>query len=281
MKQILNVYTVRRKLLLVSFVVCCCFPPLAYSYESGLELATAVYDRPDGDDMFSTGVMALVEKGHKPRVRQMVSFRQDKANGDIVSMIRFKKPIDIKNTGLLTVDYKEDKDTDQWIYLPAVDKSRRVSSKRKGGRFVGSDIFYEDLRDRKVSADSHRILRKEKLNGMDTIVLESIPVVASNSVYDKRLSWIHEKTLLAVRLDLFKDGGKKPIKRVLIKKIASKQGIWTAMTSVVKDLNTGHETHMKINKILYNQNLPADIFTQKFLNDPQRENRIIEKISGN
>ncbi len=255
-------------------------PATIYADVSGFELASAVHDRPDGNDMFSTGVMALVEKGHKPRIRQMITFRQDRPNGDIVSMIRFKKPIDIKDTGLLTIDYEDGKDSDQWIYLPAVDKARRVSSKRKGGRFVGSDIFYEDLRDRKASADKHRILRKEKFNGMDTIVLESIPVSSDNSVYDKRISWIHEKTLLAVRLDLYKNGSKKPIKRVIIKKIEKKQGFWTAMTSVVRDLKTGHETHMKINEILYDQNLLSEMFTQKYLSDPQREKRIIEDLLG-
>ncbi len=89
------------------------------------------------DNVFSNGIMALVEKGHKPRVREMISFRQDLENGDTHSLIRFKKPVDIKDTGLLTLDYDQDKDSDQWIYLPAVKKSRRISSKRKGGRFVG------------------------------------------------------------------------------------------------------------------------------------------------
>ena len=249
-------------------------------YDSGLELATAVSNRPDGDNAFSDGIMALVEKGHKPRIRQLMTFRLDKPNGDTLSMIRFKKPNDIKDTGLLTIDYDSDKDSDQWIFLPAVKKSRRISSKRKGGRFVGSDIFYEDLRDRRVSDDTHRIVKKEKLNAMDTIVLESIPKSADNSAYDKRISWIHEKTLLPIRIDFYQDGESQPVKRTLAQKIEKKQGYWVIMKAITRDLKTQHETHIQINQILHDQNLPLELFTQQYLEDPQREKGVVKQLSG-
>ncbi|MCP3852186.1 MAG: outer membrane lipoprotein-sorting protein, partial [Gammaproteobacteria bacterium] len=148
----------------------------ATEFKDGTELATAVYNRIDGDNFVSIGSMALIEKGHDPRIRRMYTFRLELENGDTMLMLRFKKPVDIKDTGLLTVNYDNGEDSDQWVYLPAIKKSRRISSERKGGRFVGSDILYEDLRERRVDKDHHRILRKEKLNKMDTIVLESIPV---------------------------------------------------------------------------------------------------------
>ena len=253
---------------------------LAATFTSGEALANAVYNRPDGDNSISLGSMVLVEKGHKPRVRQMYSFSLEEENGDKYMLIRFKKPADISNTGLLTRDYADDKETEQWVYLPAINKSRRISTKRKGGRFVGSDIFYEDLRDRKVNMDSHKILRREKLNNIEVIVLESIPVDPDNSVYDKRISWIHPKTLLALKVDLYQNGSKEPTKRVLAKQIEKKQGIWTVMKSVVRDLKTHHETHLQINKIKYNQNVPKDLFTLKYLEDPQREKEIIRQLSG-
>jgi len=265
------------------FVLVCCacfFPVIIYAYESGLELATAVSNRPDGKNSFSNSIMALVEKGHKPRLRQMLTFRLDEPNGNILSMIRFKKPLDIKDTGLLTIDYPSDRDSDQWIFLPAVKKSRRISSKRKGGRFVGSDIFYEDLRDRSVSDDVHRILKREKLKGMETIVLESIPKIKDNSVYDKRISWIHKNTLIPVRIDFYQNGERKPVKRSRVKKMEKKQGFWTVMTAITQDLKTLHETHIQINEILYDKMVPSELFTQKYLEDPQREKEITKQLSG-
>ncbi|MCP3850259.1 MAG: outer membrane lipoprotein-sorting protein, partial [Gammaproteobacteria bacterium] len=148
------------------------------------------------------------------------------------------------------------------------------------GRFVGSDILYEDLRERRVDKDHHRILRKEKLNKMDTIVLESIPVEPENSVYDKKIIWVHPKTLLALKVELYQDGSKEPVKRVLAKKVEKKQGIWTIMKSVSRNLITQHETHLLINKIKYDQNVPKDLFSKKYLEDPQREKDIIKQLSG-
>lgn len=255
------------------------FPVIAYSYDSGLELATAVSNRPDGDNAYSSGIMALVEKGHKPRLRQMTSFRLDESNGNTLSLIRFKKPLDIKDTGLLTIDYESVKDSDQWIFLPAVKKSRRISSKRKGGRFVGSDIFYEDLRDRRVSDDTHRIIKKEKFNGMDTIVLESIPSLKDNSVYDKRISWIHSKSLIPLRIDFYQNGTAKPVKRSLVKQFGKKQGFWTILKAVTQDLKSLHETHIQTNEILYNQVILSELFTKKYLEDPQREKEIVKQLS--
>jgi len=270
-----------QSLLFIGFFFCIVTNTVtAVSFTDGAALANAVYNRPDGDNFISLGAMILKEKGHKPRIRQLYTFSLDAGKGNKFMMIRFKKPADITNTGLLTLDYESDKDTDQWVYLPAINKSRRISSKRKGGRFVGSDILYDDLRDRTVNKDTHKILREEKFNKIKTIVLESVPVDPDNSVYDKRISWIHPKTLLALKVDIYQNGSKKPVKRVLAKQIEKKQGYWTIMKSVVRDLKTNHETHLQINKIKYDQKIPNDLFSLKYLEDPQREKEIIKQLSG-
>ena len=250
-----------------------------YAFEDGTALAQAVYERPDGRNVFSQGLMVLLEKGHKPRVRKIYTFSEDRENGDKALLIRFEKPADIKNTGLLTIDYNNGKESDQWIYLPALHKARRISSSRKGGHFVGSDILYEDLRDRKVSADKHRLLGEETLNGVKTLKLESIPVDPDNSVYSKKISWIHLKSLVALRVDFYQ-GGNKPSKRTLVKKLEKKQGYWTVLNSVVIDLQTHHETHLKMDEVLYDKKIPSELFSLRYLEDPKREQQIIRNISG-
>ena len=115
---------------------------------------------------------------------------------------------------------------------------------------------------------------------MDTIVLESIPVDPDNSVYDKRVSWIHPKTLLALKVDIYQNGSQEPVKRVLAKQIEKKQRYWTIMKSVVQDLKTRHETHLQIQRIKYDQNVPEALFSLKYLEDPQREKEIIKQLSG-
>jgi hypothetical protein len=242
----------------------------AASDRTARKLAQAVYDRPHGRDVSSRATMVLVDPGHAPRIRQMYVYRRDEGKGRTESLIRFVAPPDIAGTGLLTIDYPGDK-TDQWIYLPALDRARRIASSRKGGRFVGSDIFYEDLRDREVSMDHHRLLRKEKYQGVECDVLESVPVNPDNSVYSKRVSWVYPATLIPLRVDFYERGSDKPVKRSTVQRIEKIQGYWTIMDSTMTDLRTGHQTRIKVDAIVYDRSLPAQLFSRKILADPARE----------
>lgn len=213
--------------------------------------------------------MILLEKGSQPRVRDMYVYRRDAGEDAVQSLIRFVSPPDIEGTGLLTLDHPGE-ETDQWIYLPALDRSRRISSSRKGGRFVGSDLYYEDLRNRPVDQDTHRLLGTETLMGVEAQVLESVPVDPDNSVYGKRVSWIHPQTLLPLRVDFYDKAG-EPIKRSVVHRMEKVQGYWTIMDSTMTDLETGHRTRLEVGRIAYDRNLPAELFSREVLEDPARE----------
>lgn len=236
----------------------------------GRALAQQVYDRPDGRDAASRGTMILTEAGREPRVRQLYSYRRDGAGGEVANLIRFTAPADIAETGLLTID-RADGGTDQWVYLPALGRDRRIPSSRQGGRFVGSDLFYEDLQDRKVDEDRHRWLRKETLEGVATEVLESEPIDPSSSVYGRRLSWIHPDTLIPMRVDFYRPGAKTPFKRLRVYKVERIQGYWTVTDSLMKDLDSGHQTRLSNEETRYDQGLPERLFSNRALKDPSLE----------
>lgn len=240
--------------------------------EAGLRLAQKVYDAPAGDDFASRAVMTLVEKGRSPRKRTMYTIAADRRRGERWSLTRFTSPSDIKGVGLLTKDYPGD-NNDQWLYLPALDRVRRVSSGRKGGRFVGSDLFFEDLRDREPEMDRHRLLGDRKIGKLKVKMLESVPVDRDNSVYSKRVSWIHPGTLIALRVDYYQAHSKKPVKRMSVKRIKRIQGFWTVLDSVMEDLESGHTTRITLSKAKYNQDVPDRIFTSQALADENAEAR--------
>lgn len=234
--------------------------------QAGRELAQAVYDAPRGDDAASRAVMTLTEKGREPRQREMSTYRVDRGGGERWSLTRFTSPADIEGVGLLTKDYPGD-ETDQWLYLPALDRVRRVSSSRKGGRFVGSDLFFEDLRDREVGMDTHRYKGEEKIGKLVCKVLESTPVDPDNSVYAKRVSWIHPETLIALRVDFYQPHARGPVKRLSVRRIKRIQGIWTVLDSTMEDLESGHQTRINQLAIKYNQGIPDRLFTSEALAD--------------
>lgn len=238
--------------------------------DAGSELAQKIHARPNGRDLTTFGRMVLTEKGHAPRIRELVTYRLEKANGETINLIRFTDPEDIAGTGLLSLD-KADGNSEQWLYLPAMDRVRRISGDRKGGRFVGSDVYYEDLQERKPSEDRHRLVGTETINGVLCEILESIPIDPESSVYRKRLTWIDPNTLMAVRTDLFEKDGATPSKRWWVVSKKKNQGYWTATDSRVIDLASGHQTRLVVDTALYDRKLPASLFTTQTLADENLE----------
>ncbi len=247
-------------------------PAVAFPDPAGTQLAQRVYDRPDGTDTTVASTMTLTEQGRSPRTRRLVVYSLEKGQGELATLIRFLEPGDIAGTGLLTVDPAVG-DSDQWIYLPAMQRVRRVASDRKGGRFVGSDYYFEDLRDRKVAQDSHRVTGQETVGGVRCEVLESVPVDPGNSVYRKRVSCIDPVRLLPMRIDLFEKSTDTPNKRWTMNRAELVQGYWTVMDSTMTDLESGHETRLVVEKIVYDRGLPEDLFSTKALEDEVREAR--------
>ena len=238
--------------------------------DEGSDLAQKTFDRPNGRDLTTLGRMVLTEKGRAPRIREIVTYRLDKSGGETANLIRFLDPEDIAGTGLLSID-RTDGNTDQWLYLPALERVRRISSDRKGGRFVGSDLYFEDLQERKPARDRHRILGKQVENGILCDVLESIPVDTGESVYKKRISWIDPANLIVQRVDYFENDNATPSKRWLLRNKKRNQGYWTLTDSRMIDLSSGHETRLVIDVALYDQKLPAKLFTSQALADESLE----------
>ena len=240
------------------------------SNAAGTRLARAVYDRPTGDDSSSYVVMRLKKKGKNTQQRLLYSYAKEKGAGERWSLMRFVDPKSIDGTGLMTLDHPGD-ESDQWLYLPALDRVRRISSARKGGRFVGSDFFYEDLKDREVEMDHHLLSGQGKVGEIACQVLVSTPRDSDNSVYSKRVSCIHPKLLIPLRIDLYDKDQNQPVKRLLARKIKKIQGYWTILDSTMYDLKTGHQTQLFTKRIKYNQNLPDALFTQQALSDDSKE----------
>jgi outer membrane lipoprotein-sorting protein len=255
---------------LILLIMLSCLSGQSLAEADGTALAKKLYDRPDGRDASSQALMILSRKGKKPRSRTLYTYRLDNENGETWSLTRFTEPADINGTGLLTHDRPGDENS-QWIYLPALDRARRISSSRKGGRFVGSDIYYEDLSKRDVAKDRHRILGDGKVGKTATTLLESIPLDLDDSVYSKRISWVHMSTLIPLQIDYYSAGRETPVKRMKVNKIQKLQGNWTVLDSTVYDLESDHRTRVVTKTIKYDQQLPANLFSRQTLSDTRLE----------
>lgn len=246
------------------------FASIGQASQEGLALAQRVYDRPAGRDASSLVRMVVTSRKGQVRERELAVLARNVGGGERWTLMRFSLPTDVKDVGLLTMDHPGDA-SEQWLYLPALKRVRRISSTRKGGRFVGSDFSYEDLRDREPDMDTHVLAGTDKVGGLACTRLVSTPVDASNSVYTRRESCIHEATLVPLRVEFFEKDPQRPTKRLMARKLQKIQGYWTVLNATMYDLHAGSQTVLETLRIRYDNELPDALFSERALADPGME----------
>jgi hypothetical protein len=102
---------------------------------------------------------------------------------------------------MLTWTHKKGSD-DQWLYLPALKRVKRITSRNKSGSFMGSEFAYEDLGSQEIEKYSHKFVAEESLNGRKTWKLERVPT-DKKSGYSKLVTWIDQKYMNAVKVDYY------------------------------------------------------------------------------
>jgi hypothetical protein len=234
----------------------------AHAQPSGRELAQLVHDRYVGDDSVSGQTMELIPAAGQKRVRQLnVSVLEKK--GARSTLLRFTSPADIEGTGFLAIEDGQG-ETAQFLYLPALNRTRRIVAGQKGRSFVNTDFTYEDMERRPVDDSDHVLVGGESLNNVQCWIMESRPKTGTDSQYSMVRTWVAQDMLLPLRVDFFTDGD-APSKRYLVLQLENIQDIWTETKVVMEDLHSGHKTIMETNKIQYNTGVSDSTFTQQSL----------------
>lgn len=229
---------------------------------TGKELAQLVYDRDIGDDSCAHSVMGLISRRGKKRIRHFIAYQKN--DGKLFKqLIRFTSPADIEGTGFLSFE-KEDEVTEQFLYLPALRRTRRIVSSQKDQRFVNTDFTYEDMERRRVEDYTHMISGEEKKQGRDCRILESRPKAKAKSQYSLIKSWVSQEIYVPLFVEYYSKK-EKLIKQYSVAKLEKIQGIWTEIEVVMIDLYREHRTLIKVKDIKYNSNLPDDTFTRRNL----------------
>ncbi len=230
---------------------------------TGLEIMQKVYDRPTGNDMEATLTMTLINSQGDKRVRKIKQFIRD--FGDVEKKIMFFiSPADVKNTSFMNWSYDEEgKDDDQWIYLPALKKIKRISSDSKGDYFMGSDFTYDDLGDRKPSEDTHKILRTEKVNGLDCYVVESVPK-DEDYMYSKTITWVVKDRWYGLKKEFYDEDGEL-LKILTLNKADKIKGYWIIDDVEMNNVQKNHKTRMQLSDIKIDTGIPASKFTQRMM----------------
>ncbi len=170
--------------------------------EKGLEIAKEVEARDQGFGDTSSVLTMILRNRHGQEVtRQMKSRALEVPDDGDKSMIIFEDPADVKGTALLTFSHKVD-DDDQWLYLPALKRVKRISSSNKSGPFMGSEFAYEDLSSQEIEKYTYRFVRDENIDGEDYFLIERFPV-DKKSGYTRQLVWIDQAEYRVRKIDFY------------------------------------------------------------------------------
>jgi hypothetical protein len=183
--------------------------------EKGLAIATEADRRDKGfGDFRAEQTMILRNRHGQESVRELHMNTLEQADDGDWTIIIFDRPRDIDGTALLTYTHKVG-DDDQWLYLPALKRVKRISSSNRSGSFVGSEFAYEDLASQEIERYTYRYLRDEVLNGLECFVIERYPVY-ENSGYTREVVWI-DKAEYRVQKDDYYDRKKTLLKTLTMK----------------------------------------------------------------
>jgi len=225
--------------------------------------------RDDGQTMEQDMLMVLMDKNNHKRTRDIKSYGKD-FGADTHQIMFFKSPADVKNTAFLTYDYDNaNKDDDQWLYLPALKKVKRIPSADKSGSFMGSDFSYFDMTDRDLEDYDFKLIKETKVRGHAAWMIEGTPrnkKVIKESGYIKTVAIVRKDNMMVVRAINYMKNGKK--KYLDLKKIHKQSGVWVVddMTMTTKKgKSTLHKTELKFKNIKVNKALKDDLFTTRRL----------------
>jgi len=229
---------------------------------TGREIVDKAYNLPTGDDITSTLTMTLTNKSGQTRVRKIQQYTKDLGKVE-KSIMFFLSPADVKNTSFMNWTYDCDKSDDQWIYLPALKKVKRISSDSKSDYFMGSDFTYDDLGDRKLDADTHKLLREETIDGKECYVVESVSK-DEDYMYSKTITWINKANFVGVKKEFY-DEDEELLKTLTIKEAKKISGFWTITHSEMENVQKNHKTTIELGEIKINSGVPASKFSERMM----------------
>jgi hypothetical protein len=234
------------------------------------EIMQRVDERDDGDRSVRELEMVLIDKKGGERVRRIRSWSRDEGE-DVLSLLFFMSPADVQDTGFLTYDYDGDRDDDQWLYLPALQKTKRIASSDKSGSFMGSDFSYADLTEREVNRYDWTLMKDDVVvRGEPCWQIQGVPNTPEEieqTGYTKMIVFVRKDNYLVVRaLSWLEKGGR--LKYMDATKVEQIDGIWVAtemQMTTKRGKTTEHHTLMRTHDVRFDQDLDPDLFSVRRL----------------
>ncbi|WP_159738800.1 outer membrane lipoprotein-sorting protein [Vibrio atypicus] len=232
--------------------------------ERGLEIAKERKNRDQGwKDSVATMEMVLKNAQGESSTRAMRLKSFEVADDGDKGLTIFDQPRDVKGTAFLNHSHTVDAD-DQWLYLPALKRVKRISSRNKSGPFMGSEFAYEDLSSFELEKYTFNYLNDEDIGGLSAYLLEQVPT-DKNSGYTKQLVWLDKEHYRPIKVEFYDRKG------ALLKTLQFndyKQYLnqyWRAHTMAMVNHQTGKSTLLTTSDLAFQTGLKEKDFEKNVL----------------
>lgn len=244
---------------------------VTFAGDKARNIMEKVEARDDGTSLISTMQMTLIDKKGKKRTRHLRTFAKDIDANTEYKTIFFLSPSDVKNTAFLTYDYSGDnKDDDQWMYLPALKKTTRIPASDKDAAFMGSDFYYSDMTDKELDDYTFKLLKevtiKRKSGNEQVWVIESLPVrqaVIDETGYTKSVLYVRKDNYVLTRAKFYLKKSNR-VKYMDVRKLKEINGVWVAISTTMttkQGKRTLHKTVLTNSNVEINQDINDEMFT--------------------
>lgn len=214
----------------------------------------------------ATGEITLRDtlRGGRTRDRKIRIKAKKTGEGRSSYLMHFLAPDDVKGTGFLSIERGAGQEDDQFLFLPALKKVKRILGNQRSDSFMGTQFSYNDLQSRNLDEGTHKLLRKENRGGVEVYVIESIPKAPEPGDYGRTVSYLRVDNRVPVLIEFFDQAG-KAVKVLTTQKAEKKGARWLVTVSTMKNLVNGLETQIVIDTIDFDTAVPDAEFTQERL----------------
>ncbi len=237
---------------------------LLASPQRGLEIAQEAKSRDLGwGDMQADMKMLLKNQHGQESQRQMRIKSLEVADDGDKSLTIFDNPRDVQGTAFLSFSHAVKAD-EQWLYLPALKRVKRIASRNKSGPFMGSEFAFEDLSSFEIEKYTYNYLRDESLNGVDCFVVEQFPV-DKNSGYTRRVVWMDKAEYRMQKTEFYdrKDSLLKTLIATEYNRYLDK--FWRPSSMTMENHQTGKSTFLEWLNYAFGSGLEERDFNQNTL----------------
>lgn len=232
--------------------------------QKGLEIAKERKARDEGwGNSTSNLTMILRNSQGKESVRALRIKSLEVADEGDKGLTIFDKPLDVKGTAFLNHSYTQKAD-DQWLFLPALKRIKRIASQNKSGPFMGSEFAYEDLSSFELDKYTFSYISNDKLGEQSVYVLEQTPT-DRYSGYSKQKVWIDQQHYRPLKVEYYDRKGSLLKTLTLSDYQKYLEKYWRAHTLEMVNHQTNKSTLLKTEQLAFNVGLTENDFNQASL----------------